>query len=262
MSFGTFKQCTDKIPPKIDIEFSGMVEAWLNPECTKMVLYAHEKGHKINVYTTLAGMRQEDFNLIKEIPFQRFWLHLPSADKEENILVNQEYLNLLKNVYKFLETKKESTSISYHFRGREVHPAVKNALGERIQRRKLSTRADNVAVENVTAPKRKRGTIVCERGLYSNVLLPMETWFYVMDYGLKHILGNLLKSDYQSLFKSEEFLKVKKGLKDESLEFCAVIAICLLIMLAFGQKSAINWRAFPITMKISFLYRISRFLRL
>jgi len=39
-----------------------------------------------------------------------------------------------------------------------------------------------------------------------------------MDYGLKHVLGNLISGDYNSLFRSAEFLRVKKGLRDESLD--------------------------------------------
>ena len=36
-----------------------------------------------------------------------------------------------------------------------------------------------------------------------------------MDFKLKHVLGNLLDSDYTSLFQGEGFSKVKNGLKDD-----------------------------------------------
>jgi hypothetical protein len=39
-----------------------------------------------------------------------------------------------------------------------------------------------------------------------------------MDYGMKHILGNLVSSDYTSLFNSEEVHKLQKGLNDDSLD--------------------------------------------
>jgi hypothetical protein len=39
-----------------------------------------------------------------------------------------------------------------------------------------------------------------------------------MDYGLQHVLGNLLTSDYEDLFLSKEFLKIKSGQKDDALD--------------------------------------------
>ena len=37
-----------------------------------------------------------------------------------------------------------------------------------------------------------------------------------MDYGMKHILGNLKEQDYESLFESNEFLLVQRGQVDAS----------------------------------------------
>ena len=50
MSFETFKTCLDKIPKSVTILFSGYTEPFLNPECTKMILYAHNSGYTIQVY--------------------------------------------------------------------------------------------------------------------------------------------------------------------------------------------------------------------
>lgn len=39
-----------------------------------------------------------------------------------------------------------------------------------------------------------------------------------MDYGLQHVLGNLVSGDYDALISSDEFSRVRKGLKDDSEE--------------------------------------------
>jgi hypothetical protein len=39
-----------------------------------------------------------------------------------------------------------------------------------------------------------------------------------MDYGLQHVLGNLLTSNYEDLSLSREFLKIKSGQKDDALD--------------------------------------------
>ena len=38
------------------------------------------------------------------------------------------------------------------------------------------------------------------------------------DYGMKHVLGNIVSSGYDSLFNGIEFGKVRQGLQDESID--------------------------------------------
>ena len=38
MSFESFRVVMEKIPDDIHLNFGGFAEAWLNPECTKMVM--------------------------------------------------------------------------------------------------------------------------------------------------------------------------------------------------------------------------------
>ena len=44
----------------------------MNPDCSKMILYANQKGHKISVFTTLSGMTLLDIDLIESINFGFF----------------------------------------------------------------------------------------------------------------------------------------------------------------------------------------------
>lgn len=73
-------------------------------------------------------------------------------------------------------------------------------------------------IENKPNPKRKRRVIGCAR-LHHNILLPNgDVVLCCTDFGMRHVLGNLLSQDYPSLFQSGEFLKVKRGQKDETLD--------------------------------------------
>jgi adenine C2-methylase RlmN of 23S rRNA A2503 and tRNA A37 len=58
--FDRFKKVADKLPQWVDIHFSGMSEPYASKDCTKMIKYAIDKGHKISVYTTLVGANAED----------------------------------------------------------------------------------------------------------------------------------------------------------------------------------------------------------
>ena len=51
MSFDAFKKCLSTIPKSVIISFAGYTEPWLNPDCSKMIVYAYEKGHQIEVFT-------------------------------------------------------------------------------------------------------------------------------------------------------------------------------------------------------------------
>ena len=213
MGFNVFKKCVDKIPLDVEIIFGGMSEPFLNPDCTKMILYAHTAGHKISVDTTLDGMGLSDIDLLEQVPFNGYFaVHLPSGEGYEKIQVDENYIKLLNKI------SKSKIEVLYHYYGETVHPKVK-LLNINTRRITLCTRAGNVKIKNKPLPKRQRGVIACIGDLHHNVLLPNgDVLLCVMDYGMNHLLGNLLTSGYESLFRSEEYLKVKKGLKDESFD--------------------------------------------
>jgi len=221
MSFDTFKRCLNNIPRDVEIIFSGFSEPWLNPECTKMVLYSHELGFKIAVFTTTVGLRLSDIDLIKRIPFKDwgFVVHLPDNKGQTKIKVDKNYFKIINKLF-----NSNIQNISYTCPGptgpTEVHSKLKQLLKKTkapSQERGLSTRAGNIKIEGLPPLKKIKGAISRSGCLNHNILLPNgDVVLCCMDWGLQHILGNLLVSNYDSLFKSEEFLKITKGLKDDS----------------------------------------------
>lgn len=214
MSFDMFKTCIDKIPSDVAIHFSGFSEPWLNPQCEKMVLYAHEKNHPIEVYTTLVGMRLSNIDTLERIPLRRFVVHLPSSENYEKIRVDQNYLDLLKRLSKI------KSNIVYQFYGKNLHPQVK-AIVKNAFPAALCTRAGNIKIAGAISIPQKKGGIECSQDInqHANVLLPNgDVVLCSMDFGMQHQLGNLAFSDYASLFQGKEFLKVRQGLKDEAAD--------------------------------------------
>ena len=208
MNFDVFEKCINKIPPAVDIHFSGMCEPWLNPECTKMLLCAYKRGHKISVYTSLVGMNPSDIDLLEPVPFKAFIVHLFSEEEYGNAKVNENYLEVLDRM------SKSNIKPSYQFHGGTVPFKIRSLIKENIEEVVKTSRAGNIKIGNSPLPGRKLGVIGCSRDLRQNVLLPNgDVILCCMDYGVKHVLGNLLSSDYDSLFRSKEFLKIKSGLK-------------------------------------------------
>lgn len=216
----TFRACIDKLPKDTRIDFSGMCEPWLNKDCTDMVLYAHEKGFPITVYTTLVGMSIEDFGKIKDIPFEEFVVHVPDDQNSADIPITEEYLRLLRQValYRRDDGYMLLTGVSCHAGlPREIEAELPKE-SKLIQ--EMQDRAGNLQSENVTH-QHHAGEVVCINcgcDMNHNILLPDGTVLLCcMDYGMNHVLGNLLTQSYEDILHSKEADRVKKGLGDDGL---------------------------------------------
>ena len=213
MTFDVFEKCLSKLPSEVDIHFSGMCEPWLNSETTKMVLYAHQRGHVQIVYTTLMGMNLSDFKLLETVPFKIFEIHLPSLEAgRQNVIIDDHYLTLLNS---FL---KSHVPTAFRLHGKSVHPRLSSLVKNKIVKAKTHTRAGNITTTR-SSIRRRKGRVNCLRGFRQNVLLPNgDVVLCCMDFGLKHVLGNLITSRYEDLFLSEEFQKIRSGIKDDSID--------------------------------------------
>ena len=209
----TFARCLARVPVSVDIHFTGMCEPWLNPDCTRMLLLAHERGHRIAASTTLAGMTFHDIDALAEVPFKIFWLHLPSAEGLEAIRVDADYLGLLERMLA------SPIPLRCHFHGQKLHPALES-LSDHVHRQTLSIRSGNARAAGGCPPVRRNpGRITCARNLRCNVLLPSgDVVLCCNDYGMQHVLGNLLTDHYTDLHRSPEFHRVQQGLGDPGME--------------------------------------------
>ncbi|VVB99045.1 Uncharacterised protein [uncultured archaeon] len=207
LSFENFVRAISTVPADVGICFSGFCEPFLNKECSKMIVYADQKGHKIDLFTTLVGVSEEDLEKIHGIKFSQFKIHLPSAKGLENIPVDEKYISLLK---KTIEYKINRLCFVYHDEMRhELEPLVK---GQVVYKMNTISRAGNLGKVKESPHK----NLFCTQNrnhLHQNILLPNgDVYFCFMDYRLRHKIGNLFEQDYGSLFRSEEFLRVKNDL--------------------------------------------------
>jgi len=178
-----------------------------------MVLAAHSAGHKIDVYTSLVGMKIEDVYILKAIPFESsFTVHLPDDNGQTKIRLDQNYLEVLRAI--------GAAGIRHlHFDLRQdgpapvsLPPAVAQAIGSLpVGISRCHTWGGLVG--DVT-PKILKSWLPlrgCPR-FYRNVLLPNgDVALCCWDMGMQHIIGNLKDSDYESLFQSNEFKRIKSG---------------------------------------------------
>ncbi len=234
MSFDTFKTCVDKLPAGTAINFAGFVEPCLNPEYTQMILYANQLGIKIQLLTTTVGMTLQDINLFEfeDVQFARFLVHLPDDKKQTSMKVNKQFIQVVRR----LINSKINVEWKFHrtpLGNENLHPLLKIIfteanLYETIIETELKTRAGNIEIQGKPFVTKIKGHISGCRLLYVNQLLPNgDVVICCQDWQLKYCLGNLLESDYESLFESQTYQDILKGFKDDNSEIlCRYCELC------------------------------------
>jgi MoaA/NifB/PqqE/SkfB family radical SAM enzyme len=214
MTLDNFKKAVDKLPQEVRVTFAGFTEPWLNKNCTDMVLYAHEKGHPISIFTTGIGMSIEDIDRIKHIPFAGgpnggFVLHLPDQERKAKHPITKRYIEVIEHFGKVYPQINNFTTMAMGTIHEQVRHVFSNApvyamwsragnlLGESIMKPELLNRKDEYrSIYHGEQPM----TCGCLEKMYHNVMLPNgDVSLCCMDYGLEHILGNLYEQSYEDI---------------------------------------------------------------
>lgn len=106
LSYEKFKYYLSTVPSDVGIIFGGIVEPFQNPDCARMIQFAHGKGHPIELLTTLTGLKYSDAVPMADIPFTRVVIHLPDPLGNAKIPFTEDYQKCLPF---FLKTFKNLT---------------------------------------------------------------------------------------------------------------------------------------------------------
>ena len=218
LSLDNFKIAVDKMPKDIRVTFAGFTEPWLNPKTTEMLLYAHENGHPVSVFTTGIGMSLDDIERIKGVPFAGnpnggFVLHLPDQERKAKHPITDRYIKVIERfgeVHSQIQNFTLMCMGTVHESVRHVFPEAStyqmwsragNLLGESIMKPELLNRKDEYkSVYHGEEPM----TCGCLEKLYHNIMLPNgDVSLCCMDYGLEHILGNLVEQEYDEVIPED-----------------------------------------------------------
>ena len=224
MSLERFIRCLDRLPDECTILFSGMVEPFLNTHCGEMIEYACKSGHKVDLYTTLVGTTDEDIERICDLPIGFIGLHVADQKGYAAIPLSEGYYEKLERV---LSSKKADGSPLVNLCNAQAEPVDKveeicSRYGYHVLMA-LFDRAGNIEGEDLLHKKQLAGRLkcsLCGQKANHNILLPDGTLVLCcMDYGLQHVLGNLLESTYAEIMNGKEIRKVRKGMGgDESID--------------------------------------------
>lgn len=219
MSFETFSECLKKTPQNCSIHFCGMSEPFLNPECMKMIKLAVSSGRTVNLCTTLVGA---DVSLVKqicEIPFGYIMLHLADKYGYANIPVSDEYYKMVEML---VNQKKEDGRPLVNMCNAQADPderLLEICEGKYEILTTMMDRAGNLSDPQLVKKRCLSGPLSCGRygpKLDHNILLPDGTLLLCcMDYGMKHVLGNLLEDSYEQILNGDEIARIKRGMCGE-----------------------------------------------
>jgi radical SAM protein with 4Fe4S-binding SPASM domain len=238
LSFDTFKLCLDTVPIDVDIHFSGYVEPFLNAECIQMIEHAYDKGHAIALYTTAVGLTLDHISVLEAMQFKKFMVHLPDDGTHMRVKVDEAYLAVIERLSKC--SIPNLLYIDYY----GIHPKVKELINEeKLVNRRLTSRAGNVSREFINDTPHIKGPIRCAANrLEKNVLLPNgDVALCCVDYGRKHILGNLTLESYDMLHQSEAFREVVKRMNSRKGDvLCRTCEWAQPITLKYRAKKLLN----------------------
>lgn len=222
LSFENYKICIDKLPENTIVEFAGFTEPFFHAQCMDMIQYAKSRGHRVNLFTTLRGLKLNQVDELLKMEFEEFVLHVPDREGYAVIPVDREYKEIVKRL-STAKKKNGNSFIDYACAQGAVDDEIAALLGNDIRIYVvLNDRAGNLQHSGLYGKRNIHGRIRCElsRDINHNVLLPDGRVILCSnDWSLKHVMGNLIYETYEQVMNSDEANRIREAMMNESGEF-------------------------------------------
>lgn len=220
MSIETFEKCLCFFPESYDISFGGMAEPFLNDNFVEMLKIACKKNRNVSLYTTLVGAEQKNIDEIIKLPLKFVVLHVADKYGYANIPLTDEYYT---NIEKVINARKVDGTGFINMCNAQAEPdeRVKEICDGKYEIfTKMTDRAGNLKNKSLIHKNMQKGKIRCGNlgvQMNNNILLPDgSVVLCCMDYGLKHILGNIHKNTFEEIMRGDEMARIKKGMAGET----------------------------------------------
>lgn len=218
MTMDTYQKCLDHIPKHCNVLFCGMAEPLLNPNCIDMMKITAESGRKVDLYTTLVGLDKNRMGDLLSIPVGWVTLHVADSMGYAKIPLTDDYYDMVKTL---LESKKEDGTAYVNLCNAQTTPEagiLELCKGKYEILTDMNDRAEKLEDGRLVSSSRHQEKIACGysgRILNRNVLLPDGTLILCMqDYGMRHIIGNLVEESFEEIMRGERIESIRKALLD------------------------------------------------
>ena len=178
MSLEQFKTALNNVPTDVQIEFTGLIEPFMNLESSAMMAYSIDGGYSTIVYSSLAGFTEKDALILKGKKFVDVKFHKFKSPTFNEIEFNKK-IELFKKYIPITKVDIVTVEPQWTF-----------------------SRAGNLY--DKPAIKGKFKCSPCGDTFSHNELLPNgDVYLCCMDFGLKHKLGNLFDTRYDDLNRQQ-----------------------------------------------------------
>ena len=225
LSVSDFEIFLENTPDNCDIMFAGMAEPFLNKDCRNMLEMACAKGRNVSLCTTLEGATDDDIEGILQLPLQFVGLHVADEKKNACISITEGYYG---RVERLINAKKKDGTPFVNDISAQANPLPKIqeickdkyevlvSLQDRagnLEGNELASREHMITKEKITC---------CFSGPQFNnhVVLPDGTLLLCnMDYGMQHVLGNLLEKNFDDIRREKNMKDIFCGIEgDQKVE--------------------------------------------
>lgn len=193
-------------PDNCGIMFAGMAEPFLNPECTKLLQMSCDAGRAVRLYTTLEGAIDRDIDVILNLPLQFVGLHVADKKGYAHITVSEQYYRSAEKLINAKKVNSEESFVDDITAQAEPDERIKQLCEGRfeiitsVQDRAGNLEGDEVEKRDYRLTTEKFLCCYCGPEVNNHVVLPDGTLLLCqMDYGMKHVMGNLLVNTFDEL---------------------------------------------------------------
>lgn len=224
ISIDTFKKCLNKLPLNCSVLFCGMAEPLLNADCIEMIKIAIDSGRKVDLYTTLIGIDESQLDELLNLPISFVTLHVADKYNYAKIKTDDMYYRMIEKTINYVKNDGKPFVNICNAQAEPDEKVKDICKGKYEIIHELHDRAGNLDDDILISSARKRkGKIscsLCGQSLNHNILLPDgKVLLCCMDYGMKHVLGNLLHQSYDEIMNGDEMQRLRRAINgDEEID--------------------------------------------
>jgi len=225
LTVSDYKLILSKIPKFVGIAFIGMSEPLLHKDFKEILLHTINEGYEVVCFTTLPDKYPEHVDLFLD---SNLWLvrSLHIRDDQMSYKNNSDYY--YSNIEKYFSQinkncsgiKKDRISILSKNIDLKIQTLLqKYDLLDYAHRSEPFTRINAPMKYKAKPNKKLKGKIYCSEhhDKIQHLLPDGDVVLCCMDVEKNHVLGNLYKDNYESLFRSKEYNKILNGFNDHKV---------------------------------------------
>lgn len=221
MTISDFQKILENTPDNCTINFAGLTEPFLHPECIKMLELACHTGRAVLLFSTFVGASDEDVERVLKMPIQAVTVHCADKMGYSNITADKHYYDRMRKILAARKSDGESWVTGMIAQTEPTEEMLNLCKGLHEIKYSLHDRAGVYDDKNLSRLKKPHtGKFECSLGgpqCNSHVVLPDGTVILCnQDFRMEHVLGNIYESSFDELQNGAVMQKVFKGMAGDS----------------------------------------------